>query len=240
MENLRSTARTNEVNGTAIRILKLYAEDTAAKGDTYLKSIITSLSALSAQMTEAIKMGRAASDLDEADIARDAAVRSLFTAVEGYSVMKSATLREPAQRLLLILERYGTKMTRENYTSESSLIEALLTDLAATQPVADMAELAGIADAAADIRTAEDAFRDKQTAYEKATAVEKNTVSPTKLKPQLITLINDDLVLHLRAKKKSDAEAYGALADAVSQAIADTNSAIKQRTGKKEVKGETK
>lgn len=233
MPSLRINARTNEVNGTAIRILKLYEDDAAPHADAYLKGLITNLTALSAQMSEAINMGRAQSDLDEADLERDAAIRSLFAGVEAFAMMvKTRALSEPALRLKAILDRYGLKMLRENYTTETSLVNALLSDLSAEQPAEDVAALPGVPAIVEYIRTAEEVFLAKQTAYEKAAAGHKNIPNPTSLKPQMLGLINDDIILHLRARKKSEPATFAALADAVAKAVADTNTAIKQRASK--------
>lgn len=234
MKKLAYRARTTEVDDTSDRLLQLYAAQTALKSEAFLKPLFAEMQNLSDRITEAIRRDRALSDLEDADLHRDQAVTSLFKIVEGYSHIPLDSLRTPAQQLWKILSKFGTGITRENFATESSLIEALLTDLNSPDAQPKAEELPGVSEAITTLRTAQTDFNAKRVAYEQNKAGQKEAENAVTLKAPLVNLINNRLLPYLQAMKMADESKYGALANGVEQSITTTNAAIAQRAKPKD------
>lgn len=230
MKKLVTSVRITELDDTSDRLLKLYDGETALKNEPFLKPLFAEMRTLWEKITDAIHRDRISSDLKKADDVRDNAVISLFKAIDGYAHISVDALRQPAERLNKILAKFGTRITRENYSTESSLIEALLSDLHSDEAITDVGALAGIEETIADVRSAQDDFTAKRVAYEKTVAAQQHRESASVLKKPLLELINKKLLPYLDTMKMADPTKYTVLADASAQAVADTNSAIAQRT----------
>ena len=228
MKKLSSVARTTEVDDTSDRLLQLYAAETALQSEPFLKPLFAEMQVLSDKITEAIRKDKVFSDLEDADTVRDGALSKIFKIVDGYRAMPMPAMSEPAERLLPIIAKFrGT--ARQNYTAESSLIEALLSDLSATQPSADIAALSGLGEAVTLLRDAQTDFNTKRITYEKAMGGQSPAESATAFKKPLLDAINGKLLPYLEAMKMADAAKYASLADAVESAIESTNTAVKAR-----------
>ena len=100
MEKLNTQARVSEIGDLAIRWIELFKKTEAVKEDKYLKTFFAELEKLLEQITEAVKREGVASKLDDADIARDKAVRALGKIFSGYKNI-SPKLKSPiAYRLI--------------------------------------------------------------------------------------------------------------------------------------------
>lgn len=236
MNKLSAVARTPEVDDTSDRLLKLYTGEAALKNEPFLKPLFAEMQVLSDKITEAIKRDQALSQLEDADAVRDDIVRRIFKIAEGYAATPLPNLKQPAERLLVILNNFGLEITRANYSSESSYIEALLKDLAAAQ--ADVDTLPGFGETVAELRDAQTHFNTIRIEYEKARGAEKQTETATALKKPLLQLINDKLVLYLNTMTMADSAKYGTFAAAAEQIIAGTNTAVAQRARRKPGNGD--
>ena len=139
-------AELDTLSDVLVRLYKDYSSDadgTVAE-DANLKAVMTDVERLSAALTTAIKSDKVTSSLDEADIARDEAVRNLSDALNGYAALSIPEKKAAAQNLLAIFQKYGKSITTKNYAEESSLIESLLEDFSAADAKANVETLEGV------------------------------------------------------------------------------------------------
>ncbi|MDO5104488.1 DUF6261 family protein [Capnocytophaga sp.] len=232
MKKLDARTRTTEIDDVSDRLLVLFKKETDLQEEEFLKPTFAEIETLSAQITEAIKRDVALSKLEDADLRRDNLIRSLNTALLGYRALPVTSLKENAEKLYAVFSKYGVKITREAYAVESSLIESLLKDLSAPEMQQAIATLTGIEEIVSGLRNEQTAFTQLRADYEKALSEQKNSPSASAVKKLLLEVINGKLVPYLIAMKIAKADQYTSLANAISQAIDDTNSAIKRRTSK--------
>lgn len=236
MKKLMTFVRTTEVDDLSDRLLQIYAAETALKNDSFLKPLFAEMQTLSDQITEAIKKDKVLSDLDDADGARDEAVKKLFKIVEGYAAMPIENFSTPAAGLKTLLGKFGLGITRASYASESSLIEAMLQDLTAMQT--EVAALPGVAESISAIRDAQSVFNSKRISYTSNLSADRHVESASTIKKPLLELINTKLVPYLETMKMVDAEKFGRFADTVEQSIDSANITIKTRSSRKESKSD--
>lgn len=234
MRKLDARARTTEVDDVSDRLLVLYRKETKLQTDTFLKEVFAEIETLSAQITEAIKRDLVFSKLEDADLQRDHIVRSLHNVLVGYRSMSVASLKEHGEKLYAVFSKYGVKITKESYATESSLIESLLQDLSAADLQSAIGGLSGVSELITELRTAQTAFNELRAEYEKALSVQKTGMSASALKKPLLEAINAKLITYLAAMRIAKAADYEAFAKAISQTIEMTNTAIKRRSSNKE------
>ncbi len=171
MKRLNAQARITEVNDICHRIVVLYKQKTW--NDAFLKQMMDGIEQRTTMLTEIINQDVALSKLDEADQKRDASVKALNKILEGYRVMPLPTLQAHAEQLAAVFGKYGTRIADENYTTESSLIEALLSDLSAPALQTAIGALTGVSEIIARLRSEQNEFTQLRVEYEKAVAQQK-------------------------------------------------------------------
>lgn len=192
-------AELDTLSDVLVRLYKDYSSDangTMAE-DANLKAVMTDVESLSAALTTAIKSDKVTSTLDEADIARDEAVRSLSDALNGYAALPIPAKKAAAQSLLAIFQKYGKSITTKNYAEESSLIESLLEDFSAEEAKANIETLEGVGEIIKSLRSAQDSFNKANDEFTHASVTKGQSASSVK-KP-LLEVLNTRLVPYLSA-----------------------------------------
>ena len=204
---------------------------TAVGKDAVLKTQFGQLADLSARNTTAIRQDAVVSTLDEADSARDAATRDLFTLAGGYTASPFAEVRAAAVGVCAVLDKYGRGMTGKSYADQTALTESLLEDLGAEKIAAQVKSLSGVAELVAQLRTAQDGFAAAHDGYVRAKAGKGESASS--LKKPIVALINDNIVPYLNIVAAMDG--YAEFVAAVAGNIKSTNDTVARRTaaGKK-------
>ncbi|WP_320110668.1 DUF6261 family protein [Draconibacterium orientale] len=236
IDNLKSTSRVTEVDAVSMRMLGAY-QTTSLSSDPHLSTMFTELESLSAALTAAINRSKAESDLEEKDEARDTQIRALYYLVMGFLHHPDAAIQQAAQTVNKVFEKYGVSITGESYATESSLIASLLDDLSKQKIQDAIALLPGCADVITALQAAQQAFEAARITYEQEKAQESTQASATKQKPELVALINDKIVVYLRAMEVVDVETYGAFARTIATIIAENNEVVKKRRKKEEPVG---
>ena len=196
MNKVKSTARITEVDGLSDSVIRIFNADTKAQEDTFLKGQIAELTVLSDAITQAILQDKALSNLDEADLKRDEAIRNFGSLLSGYTCFPLEEKKAAAVSLKAIFDRYSKSgILKANYISESSMIESMLSDLSASEAKAAIEKLDGIADMISLIRTAQDDFTAANDAFVKAESGKGAPASSYK-KP-ILEVINDKIVNYL-------------------------------------------
>lgn len=196
MNKLNAKARIAEVDGFSDTLVRLYKASEAAQSDAFLKGAVAELETLSARITDAILKDKAVSNLDEADSARDEAVRNLGAVLAGYSVFPVEEKKAAAVFLKAIYDKYQKAgILNAAYTAESSMIESMLGDFAAAQAAAEIEKLDGVQALIDKIRSAQDAFTSANDSYMKAQSEKGESASS--LKKPILSLVNDKIVPYL-------------------------------------------
>ena len=223
MKKIRFQIRVTALDTVSDVLIRLYKADSALAKDDYLKGVMAEIESLSERITIAIKADKTASNLDEADTARDEIIRSLGTLLNGYAAIPVADKKAAAESLLAVYNKYKG-ITTERYADESSLIESMLKDFAEDSLAEAVKALEGVSAYLADLRTAQDAFNkanDEFTAYN----VNKNE-SATSLKKPLLSEINDKLVPYLTAMNLANSVVYGDFTAKAEAEIIKINSSV--------------
>lgn len=231
MNKLRTAIRNAEVDGLSDTLIRLFKADLKAQGDAFLKATMERMETLSEQITTAILKNKTLSTLEAADSVRDEAVRTLGTLLAAYAVFPIAGKKELAAPLKTIYDKYAKAgITGANYTSESSLIESLLGDLAEESLTDNIKGLEGIDEAIASIRSAQDEFTKANDEY-----VQANTnkgASASSFNKPIVSLINEKLVPYLDAMVIAGNENCLEFAKGVDAEINRANDTIAKRTKK--------
>lgn len=223
--------KNTEIDGLNDTLVRLYKADPAAAKDAFVAATMGEVEQLSAEITTAILQDKALSCLEAADGERDKAITALGKALAGYAALPIPAKQAAAEPLLAVYEKYSKAgITKANYTSESSMTESLLEDLAAASLAANVSALEGVAEAIAAIRAAQDAFTAANDAYVAASG--SKGASASSLKKPLLSAINEKLVPYLTAMQIANNADCAAFAVSVEAEITRVNEGVARR-GKK-------
>lgn len=139
---------------------------------------------------------------------------------------------QAAQTVDKVFERYGLRIIDKSYATESSLLASLIDDLEKQKIQDAIALLPGCAEVITALQTAQVEFESSRIAYEQDKAQESTQANATELKHKVTTLINDKIVVYLRAMELVDVETYGAFARTIAIIIAENNETVKKRRKK--------
>lgn len=232
IEKIIQWSRTTEVNDAAIRLYTAF--DNSGPDDPYLASTFTTLNAENLKLTQVIRRTKAESELEAKDELRDDKVRALYYLLKGFLHHPTPEIRLTAQALMDIFNKYGLAITGESYATESSLIFSLLLDLAAPEYQEAIAALSGCAELITQLNNAQGDFEEARLAYETEKAKEGMVENASTVKKQVVSIINDKIVVYLRAMIEVNPDSYTAFAAICTQIIADNNEQVKKRRQKPE------
>ncbi|WP_172917248.1 DUF6261 family protein [Capnocytophaga canis] len=233
MKPLNYQSRITEVGDVANRLAVLYKGTATLQDDAFLKNLLSEIQTQGDAITEAIKKDKAVSNLEDADAERDEAIRVLDKMLKAYEVFPVESTKAHGQKIAAIFKKYGVKITEENYSSQSNLIDSLLKDLSANEVQASVTALSGVSEAIATIRTTQEEFSKVRLQYEEAFTENHSKVSASSLRKPLLGLINKKLIPYLVAMTLVDGAKYTAFADKVAKIIDDMNEVVKTRGKKK-------
>jgi len=225
------------VDAAATRMVGAY-EKTSLSSDAFLADVFAQIKAILAYFVAAINRMKAESNLEEKDEVRDNALRALNYMLLGYLHNPAQSIREAAQKLEKVFEHYGVSITGESYATESSLVNSMLEDFSKPNLQDAIAALPGCAEQISALQTAQDDFEAARIAYEEEKASESTEKNATELKKEVVKLVNDKLVVYLRAMMQVDGATYGSFARTIGEIVADNNETVKRRRTKPEP-GET-
>ncbi|MCU4155358.1 hypothetical protein J1N10_05185 [Carboxylicivirga sp. A043] len=224
-------------NGEVATVSESILKASATKGlsdDSFLSDVFQKMGNEEEKLSFAIRQDKTVSELETADDNRDNQLRALYNLSSGYLYHPNETVSAAAHTVCSIFDKYPlSELLRANYAQESALIESLLKDLEADDVKAAIALLTGVAEIIATIRTAQDAFTSTFVAYSEEKAKHNGKDTATKLKSALLKLINNELVIYLRAMAIAAPDTYGDFAAATAQIIADNNDKVRKRMMKK-------
>ncbi|MGD8778116.1 MAG: DUF6261 family protein [Ignavibacteria bacterium] len=238
LNKLIMKSRVTEVFSAANRmILEFGSEDWSE--ETNLRSIFDDLKPVNEKLERAINRKKAVSDLEEKDKIRDGKLRAIYYSLSGYLHNPVKEFKTAAEEINEVFDRYGVKITDDSYSTESGLINSLLTDLSAGDLQPSIAALQGLSQAISELQTAQSEFENARLAYEKDAAVYASKETASKLKKEAVSIINEKLVVYLRAMVIIDTTRYGRISSTIGKIIDDNNEEVKKRRKKTEPEAET-
>ena len=231
IEKLMTASLVTEVDSVSMRIIGAY-KTTGLNTDQHLANMFTTLEPLSLALTSSINRIKSESILEEKDADRDMQVRSLFYLVMGFIHHPDPAVKAAAQVVEKVLNHYGLSITGESYSTESSLISSMLNDLTKQKLLDAIALLSGCAETIAALQTAQNEFEAARITWEQEKAAESTQQTATTIKKEILSLINDKLVIYLRAMEVVDEATYGDFARTIAEIIAENNEVVKKRHNK--------
>ena len=228
ISKLTTTVRTTEINSVTSGIIAEYTK-VGLSSDAHLASIFNLLQPLNTKLTESINRIKAESNLEEKDELRDNKVRAVNYLTMGFVHHPDATISNAAKIVNVIFEHYGMNIVNESYATESSLIESLLVEFAKEDLQASIALLPGLSVVIEELRAAQTAFEEAQLTFQNEKATDGIKESASEIKKEILVIINEKLVVYLRAMVMVDEAKYGAFVGTFAQIIDDMNVIIKKR-----------
>lgn len=228
INKLVSVARTTEVDTVSDRLIIEYNKNDWSS-DSNMASLFTELKNVSDRITAAINRIKAESTLEEKDELRDGIIKSINYLVMGYLYHPDNTIKEAAAAVNEVFENYGLRIISESYSTESSLIESLLLDFQneALQP--SIEAIPQLTELISNLRTIQTEFEEAKVAFENEKAAQGNEASATELKKEVLSVINNKIIVYLRAMVLVNEAVYGSFAQNTAQIIDDMNSIVRKR-----------
>lgn len=236
MENLNkllSIARTTEVDAVSVSVIAEY-DKSDWSSDAHMTGIFDLLKPASEKLTSAINRIKAESDLEEKDEQRDKKVRAIYYLLMGFMHHPDTAISSAALQVDAVFEHYGVNIVNDSYATESSLIESLLLEFSKTDLQTAIAALPGLSDLITELRNAQTAFGEAQVLFEEEKAKEGTEENASKIKKEVLSIMNDNLVVYLRAMIQVDQTKYEVFTTTVAQIIDDMNVIVKKRRKEKE------
>lgn len=228
IEKIIFKSRITEVHGTTRTLITAY-EQTGLTDDSFLKGIYKPLGTNNNELSAAIERSQVESIMGEKDEVRDEAIRAVNYLSQGYQYHPNQEVRNAADIVKKIFNKYGLAIIKESYVTESSHIVSMLGDFAAPDVAEAIAMLNGLAENIAALKAAQADFETTRAKYASVDAKESTYTSATVLKKEVLTIINEDLVQFLRAAERFKPEVYGEFARTVAEIINKHNQQVKKR-----------
>jgi len=158
----------------------------------------------------------------------------LYYLLNGFLYHPTKKIKEAAQLLMNLFNNYGLSVVGESYATESSLIGSLLLDLAKPEYADAIATLSGCTELIAGLQAAQTDFEQARIAYETEKAKEGMVENASLVKKEVVDILNNKIVVYLRAMEQVDPAKFGVFTNTCAQIIADNNEQVKKRKGKPE------
>ena len=197
--------------------------------DAFFTATFNQLSAKTDELFGKIKAGWIESELEDKDRARDLDVRAIFYEVEAKCVRRESEDQKKAEKLQLILNRYGLKITSASYTNESAQLRALIKDLKAPnlkearQAVPDLDALIG------NLESSQAAFDESAARHLANLSDREKSSSATVVARELRDIINGELCVYMEAMAKVNPDKYTGFADLMNILIEENNKKVRDR-----------
>ncbi|MBU0475574.1 MAG: hypothetical protein KKF62_15605 [Bacteroidetes bacterium] len=231
LNKLTSISRTTEVNSVVSRIIFEY-EKTEWSSDTHLTGVFNLLKGKNEILTDSINRIKANSNLKEKDKIRDEKVRSVHYLILGFMHSPDLAIKSAAQEVYKMYEHFGLGIINQSYATASSLIHALLLEFSNASLQPSIVALPGLSQLIEELTTAQSEFDAASVIYDEEKAAEGTKENASKIKKEVLSLVNDKLVVYLRAMIQVDEAKYGELTRTIAQTIDDNNIAVNKRKKK--------
>lgn len=233
LNKLNRNSKVTEVYTAGITIHQAYSQGDWT-GETHMIEIFAKLLETNQKLKTALDKGRVESTLKEKDSIRDQSVKALYYLVQGANYHTSDTVKEATSTILPIINKYGLNVTRQSYANETARIDSLLEDLSNVELQTKINEISGCGDAITTLQTRQNQFKTAYYEWEQAKAKLLSEMNASEVKKEVLQIINDEIVVYLRAMVQVNEEKYGEVHNTILQIINDQNLEVKNRFKKEE------
>ncbi len=233
MKKLVTAAKISEVDSVSDKSVLLYNDDPQLQDDAHLKSIIGEVSEVSDQITEAVKRNQVVSNMEEVDMQVESDARTLKTITKGYAAMPDEKISAAAKIVMAVIDKFNYSMFKLPMDQQAPTVDAMIMDLSAEEVKANMALLPTVPDVFAKFIQSQTNFKNKNKEYLQAYADDKDMLSASDLRKQLLQLINGKLVVYLTSAVMMNPEKYRSYVTELEKAIEDVNTQVRLRADRK-------
>ena len=233
LNKLNAGSRTTEVNAVSNDIIFEFDKNDWT-ADAHLTNIFNLLKAKNAILSRAINRIKAESALEEKDEVRDEKVRAVYYLIFGFMHHPDLEIKTAAKTLDNVFEHYGLEITGKSYSVESSLIDSLLLEFGDANLQLPISKLPGLSLLISELTGAQLEFQEASNDFDTERAEEGTQESATKVKKEVVGVINDKVVIYLRAMIQVNEPTYGELTRTIAQIIENNNIDVKMRRNKTE------
>jgi len=228
IKKISTSSRNGDTSALFTLMLTAFAKSDWS-ADLYLTPVLINTKANSTALSVAIRRLKAYSQMAEQDDVRDTQVRDLFKLVEGYTHIPIAEIKEAALLIYCILEQYGLSIIYEDYAKESADIDSLLIDLSQADILLAIAKLQGVTETIAALNVAQKDFEKLAVQQAEGHSVKKDFASASKLKKEIITEFNNNLMGYMNTMALVQPEIYEATAKTIADLVDANNELVKRR-----------
>lgn len=234
IQRILTNTRMTEVNGLTQQMTDEYSKGDYS-ADSYITEIFDTLMDINQQLGTAIMRNKAESELSVLDDITDNEVTHTHGLVEGLTHHPNESIANKAITLFKMVDKYGLEVKTKGFNEEYPLLGSMIGE-SKTEPFAScIAQLDGCAERFNRLEAAVDNFNTKRNAFLLVKDDEKEQVSATEIKKQLIAFINNDIATYLNAMQKARPDDYSNLAQFIANRINENNSAVRLRRNKVEI-----
>ncbi len=231
IEKFKVRSKATEV-APSVKLIIMAYEQSRVTVDPHLETMFTLLTPQADDLSIAINHHKVKSRQAEMDLIRDAKFKGVHALVSGYQFHPNPVICKASIPVLKLFEQYGLSMINASYVVETALMDSLLGDLKEKSVAEHIENLPGVSQLIEELEESEIAFESSRLNFNLAKSQEEQLKTATEIKMELLSAVNDRLVLYLRAMAMVDEVQYGAFARVVAQIITDHNRAVKKRIGK--------
>ncbi len=231
IEKIIHQSRTTEVAAVATLMIGAFNKSDWS-ADAFLTTSFAALAQQRNRLTIAINRSKAESELEMKDELRDDRLRGLNYLLVAFINHPDPEIRAAAETIEAVFDKYGLSIVRKSYGVESALVNSLLIDLEDEALAASIAKIPGCAEIIAGLKMAQADFEETRITYEEDKGKEGMEESATTIKKAVLAIINDQVVVYLRAMSQVDPGLYGDLTRTLNEIISESNIQVKKRTKK--------
>ncbi|MEN8194412.1 MAG: DUF6261 family protein [Bacteroidota bacterium] len=226
-------ARTSEIATVAKNVIYLF-DNSNLKSDSFLSSTIEKIRNEHLLIVQSIRKDKPETLLEKKDIIRDGLVRKLNNLINGYVNHPNKSIQSSAGHVKSVFYKFGIGIVQESYDSETTFIDSLLDDLSDVDVKSELENLSGCPAIVESLSDANNDFHQTRLKYINQVGNNNNTAErATDIKYRIASLINDVIVVYLRAMVMVDKEKYTAFALKVGESINMVNTSVHSRSGSK-------
>ncbi len=226
ISKINAISRNAEVNEVAEAFIVAFGKQDFS-ADHYLTEVFASLRQGNAELTTAIKASGAISRQNLCDEERDRAGRALFLCTNAACELPDPAIAQSAAAVSTVLDKYGLSMFRSSYDEETTLIRSLLEELG---------ELADEVQAVPQLllhlnhlKQRQDDFDKAKEEYVKSQAEGKAIRSASKVRVEIMDLLNKNLIPYLNTMNKVTPAVYGSFVALCAELATRNNQRVKRR-----------
>ncbi|MCG8581087.1 MAG: DUF6261 family protein [Bacteroidales bacterium] len=197
--------------------------------DKYVVSIGSDMKEVLLQLAVALNESAAESEMDLYDTNRDNTYRSIMYLNRSYLLHPDASIKAAALKVEKVFEKYGFELITENYSSQTALTDAFIRDMTDAGMEENTTLLTGINDLVKQLTEDQSLFKQAEKEWHKVKNYSSSKQSATQLKHELMKIINNKLVVYLRAMNQLSEETYKDLCISIASHINQANALVKRR-----------